>query len=215
MLLGALQDVARLDMPGLGRGCRRQASLPNTRRRSAWASRDQRLAGETLDSSSSRACSCASSPNGAKHLPVDGSTAPLHARPRRRIGRPASRRRSDALGRKARFERVPRRGVTSASSAAYSVAFSMVTQSNVTYDMPDRRRAGNRWCRRSARFRQIVHAVAAFAGVEHVGDRHGVVIAADLDAALGERQPVVFQVLADLDTAFSSSSALMEASTSR
>ena len=42
---------------------------------------------------------------------------------------------------------------------------------------------------------EIVHAVAAFAGVEHVGHQHGVVVAGDLDAALGEHQPVVFHVL--------------------
>ena len=48
---------------------------------------------------------------------------------------------------------------------------------------------------------EIVHAVAAFAGVEHVGDQHGVVVAVDLDAALGEHQPVVFHVLRDFEDA--------------
>ena len=48
---------------------------------------------------------------------------------------------------------------------------------------------------------EIVHAVAAFAGVEHVGDQHGVVVAVDLDAALREHQPVVFHVLRDLEDA--------------
>ena len=51
-------------------------------------------------------------------------------------------------------------------------------------------------------FRQIVHAVAAAAGVEHVGDQHGVVVAGDFDAAaLREHQPVVFHVLRDLEHA--------------
>ena len=49
---------------------------------------------------------------------------------------------------------------------------------------------------------EIVHAVAAFAGVEHVGNQHGVVVAGGLDAALGEHQPVVFHILRDLEDAF-------------
>ena len=48
---------------------------------------------------------------------------------------------------------------------------------------------------------EIVHAVAALAGVQHVGDQHGVVVAGDLDAALREHQPVVFQILPDLEDA--------------
>jgi len=48
---------------------------------------------------------------------------------------------------------------------------------------------------------EVVHAVAAFAGVEHVGNEHGVVVALDLDAALREHQPIVFQVLPDFQDA--------------
>ena len=48
---------------------------------------------------------------------------------------------------------------------------------------------------------EIVHAVAALAGIEHVGDQHGVVEAGDFDAALREHQPVVFQILPDLENA--------------
>ncbi len=49
---------------------------------------------------------------------------------------------------------------------------------------------------------EVVHAVAAFAGVQHVGNQHGVVIAFDLDAALREHQPVVFHVLRDFEDGF-------------
>ena len=49
---------------------------------------------------------------------------------------------------------------------------------------------------------EIVHAVTAFTGVQHVGNQHGVVVAGDLDAALREHQPVVFHVLRDLEDAF-------------
>ena len=46
---------------------------------------------------------------------------------------------------------------------------------------------------------ELVHAAAALAGVEHVGEQHGVVIGRHMDAAAGEDQPVVFQVLRDLE----------------
>ena len=46
---------------------------------------------------------------------------------------------------------------------------------------------------------EIVHAVAVAPGIEHVGHQHRVVIGVDVDAAPGKDQPVVFQVLADLE----------------
>ncbi len=46
---------------------------------------------------------------------------------------------------------------------------------------------------------QFVHAVRALAGIEHVGDQHRVVEGPDLDAVAGEHQPVVLDVLADLE----------------
>src|SRR5665213_606682 len=48
---------------------------------------------------------------------------------------------------------------------------------------------------------EIVHAVAAFTGVQHIGNQHSVVVTGDLDAALGEHQPVVFHVLCDFEDA--------------
>ena len=56
---------------------------------------------------------------------------------------------------------------------------------------------------------EVVHAVAAAAGVEHVGHQHGVVVGLHVDAAPREDLPVEFQVLADLEHAGSSSSGLI------
>ncbi len=46
---------------------------------------------------------------------------------------------------------------------------------------------------------QLVHAVIAAPGVEHVADQQGIVEGGDGDAALGKDQPVIFQVLGDLE----------------
>src|SRR5580700_10532833 len=73
------------------------------------------------------------------------------------------------------------RSVASASSAAYSVALSISTQSNVILVLP---------------------AVVGAAGIDHIGHQHGVVIGRDLDAAHGKDLPIVFQILADLEDAF-------------
>ncbi len=46
-----------------------------------------------------------------------------------------------------------------------------------------------------------VHAVRRGAGIEHIGQQHGVVIGRDIDAVAHQDQPVIFEVLADLQHA--------------
>ncbi|GJE46912.1 hypothetical protein AEGHOMDF_6121 [Methylobacterium soli] len=48
---------------------------------------------------------------------------------------------------------------------------------------------------------ELVHAVSALAGIEHVGDQHGVVEGRHRDPVAREHEPVVFEVLADLEHA--------------
>ena len=47
--------------------------------------------------------------------------------------------------------------------------------------------------------RQLVHAVAVLAALEHIGNQHGVVARGDLDAVALEYGGVVFDVMADLE----------------
>ena len=104
------------------------------------------------------------------------------------------------------FSAAHTRSVASACSAAYSAAVSISPQSNVTWPCQCRSPACAGWFGGRARIlRQIVDAVTAAAGVEHVGHQHGVVVGENVDAAPGEHLPVELEILPILRTDGSSS----------
>ena len=84
------------------------------------------------------------------------------------------------------FSSIHSRSVTSASSAAYSVALSSGTCANVARDFLPRRVLDHLIERDAGvaevALGQLVHAVAALAAVERVGHQHGVVDRRDADA---------------------------------
>ena len=106
------------------------------------------------------------------------------------------------------------RSVTSASSAAYSVALSIATRAKPMKLRPEPATSAKRdrlVAEPSLAERVHAVAVAGRAGVEHVGDQHGVVERRDLDAVPGEDVPVELHVLADLEHAGASSSGFSSA----
>ena len=136
-----------------------------------------------------------------KHLAVDGNAAPFHARKHRRHrALKGLVDRGDAFGGKPRFERVPQAqrdvGVFGRIFAGFLDRYAIERDLRLA-------RAGDVMEMDGVvvepALGEVVHAVAAFSGVEHIGDEHGVVIAGDLDAALREHQPVILHILRDLE----------------
>ena len=102
------------------------------------------------------------------------------------------------------FSTIHSRSVTSASSAAYSVALSSGTCPKVLFRLLGARRVLEHLLERHAgvaemALGEVVHAVRRPAGIERVGHQHGVVERRDLDAVLGEHVEIVLDVLPDLE----------------
>ena len=99
---------------------------------------------------------------------------------------------------------IHRRSVTSASSAAYSVALSSGSLTERPLGLLLARHVRDYLLERHAGMPEvahgeIVHAVPALAGVERVGHQHGVVERRHVDAVLREDVEIVLDVLADLE----------------
>ena len=103
------------------------------------------------------------------------------------------------------LNRCQRRSVTSASSAAYSVALSTGTQSNLVCALPLPATSENamgvwpRWRFDSSSMPKPAKPAAAL--VAGIGHQHGVVIGREADAIAAHHHEVVFDILADLQHA--------------
>ena len=102
------------------------------------------------------------------------------------------------------FSTIHSRSVTSASSAAYSVALSSGTWANVLSDFLAPGACCQHLLEGDAGVPEVplgerIHAVLPRPSVERVGEQHGVVEGRELDAVPAQHETVVLEVLPDLE----------------